>query len=113
MSGVASAMQDGVKMLRNGGRYCFFGIFKENLVATPLNDIIFNGGRFYGINGRLMFDTWFTVSNLLASKRLDVRPVVTHKLPLSHFAEAFELMTESPKKAGKIVMFPDSVMSKI
>ncbi len=112
MSGVASAMQDGVKMLRNGGRYCFFGIFKENLVATPLNDIIFNGGRFYGINGRLMFDTWFTVSNLLASKRLDVRPVVTHKLPLSHFAEAFELMTESPKKAGKIVMFPDSVMAK-
>jgi len=112
MSGVASAMQDGVKMLRNGGRYCFFGIFKENLVATPLNDIIFNGGRFYGINGRLMFDTWFTVSNLLASKRLDVRPVVTHKLPLSSFAEAFELMTESPKKAGKIVMFPDAMMAK-
>jgi threonine 3-dehydrogenase len=110
VSGVASAMQDGVKMLRHGGRYCFFGIFKENLVATPLNDIIFNGGRFYGINGRQMFDTWFTVSNLLASKRLDVRPVVTHKLPLSHFAEAFELMTESPKKAGKIVMFPDASM---
>jgi threonine 3-dehydrogenase len=110
MSGVASAMQDGIAMLRRGGRYCFFGIFKENLVATPLNDIIFNGGRFYGINGRLMFDTWFTVSNLLASKRLDVRPVVTHKLPLSKFAEAFELMTESPKKAGKIVMFPDAAM---
>jgi threonine 3-dehydrogenase len=112
MSGVASAMQDGVAMLRRGGRYCFFGIFKDNLVPTPINDIIFNGGRFYGINGRLMFDTWFTVSNLLASKRLDVRPVVTHKLPLSSFAEAFELMTESPKKAGKIVMFPDANMAK-
>jgi threonine dehydrogenase-like Zn-dependent dehydrogenase len=37
--------------------------------------------------------------------------VVTHKMPLSHFAEAFELMTESPKKAGKIVMFPDSTMN--
>ena len=110
MSGVASAMQDGIAMLRRGGRYCFFGIFKENMVPVPLNDIIFNGGRFYGINGRLMFDTWFTVSNLLASKRLDVRPVVTHRLPLSHFAEAFELMTESPKKAGKIVMFPNAGM---
>jgi len=110
MSGVASAMQDGIAMLRRGGRYCFFGIFKENLVPVPLNDIIFNGGTFYGINGRLMFDTWFTVSNLLASKRLDVRPVVTHKLPLSSFAEAFELMTETPKKAGKIVLFPDASM---
>ncbi len=107
MSGVPSAMQDGVKMLRRGGRYCFFGIFRENLVPTPLNDIIFNGGRFYGINGRLMMDTWFTVSNLLSSKRLDVRPVVTHKMPLTNFEEAFELMIESPKKVGKIVLFPD------
>lgn len=110
MSGVPSAMQDGIKMLRRGGRYCYFGIFKENLVPTPLNDIIFNGGTFYGINGRLMMDTWFTVSNLLSSGRLDVRPVVTHKMPLANFEEAFELMIESPKKVGKIVLFPDPAL---
>lgn len=107
MSGAPRAMQDGIAMLRRGGRYCFFGIYKENLVPTPLNDVIFNGGTFYGINGRLMFDTWFTVSNLLASGRLDVRPVVTHKMPLANFEEAFALMTESPKNVGKIVLFPD------
>ena len=97
-------------MLRRGGRFCFFGIFKDNLVPTPLNDIVFNGGTFYGINGRLMFDTWFTVSNLLASKRLDVTPVVTHKMPLEDYKEAFELMIETPKKVGKIVLFPDKAM---
>jgi threonine 3-dehydrogenase len=107
MSGAPRAMQDGIAMLRRGGRYCFFGIFKDNLVPTPLNDIVFNGGTFYGINGRLMFDTWFTVSNLLASKRLDVTPVVTHKMPLEDYKEAFELMIETPKKVGKIVLFPD------
>jgi threonine 3-dehydrogenase len=107
MSGAPSAMKDGIEMLRRGGRYCFFGIFKDNLVPTPLNDIIFNGGTFYGINGRLMFDTWFTVSNLLSSGRLDVTPVVTHKMALENFEEAFALMTESPKKVGKIVLFPD------
>jgi threonine 3-dehydrogenase len=107
MSGAPRAMQDGIAMLRRGGRYCFFGIFKDNLVPTPLNDIIFNGGTFYGINGRLMFDTWFTVSNLLSSGRLDVTPVVTHKMALENFEEAFALMTESPKKVGKIVLFPD------
>lgn len=113
MSGSPRAMQDGIAMLRRGGRYCFFGIFKDNLVPTPLNDIVFNGGTFYGINGRLMFDTWFTVSNLLSSKRLDVRPVVTHKMPLTNFEEAFELMIESPKKVGKIVLFPDPEMMKV
>ncbi len=106
MSGATRAMQDGIAMLRRGGRYCFFGIFKDNLVPTPLNDIVFNGGTFYGINGRMMFDTWFTVSNMLASKRLDISPVITHRLPLSSFEEAFELMIETPKKSGKIILFP-------
>ncbi|MEO6941101.1 MAG: L-threonine 3-dehydrogenase [Candidatus Kapaibacterium sp.] len=112
MSGATKSMQDGIAMLRRGGRYCFFGIFKDNLVPTPLNDIVFNGGTFYGINGRLMFDTWFTVSNMLSSGRLDVRPVVTHKMPLTDFAEAFELMIETPKKVGKIVLFPDTSFMK-
>ena len=107
MSGAPASMQSGIAALRRGGRFCFFGIYKDNLVPTPLNDIVFNGGTFYGINGRLMFDTWFTVSNLLSSKRLDVRPVVTHKMPLTNFEEAFELMIEVPKKVGKIVLFPD------
>jgi threonine 3-dehydrogenase len=108
MSGAPRAMQDGIAMLRRGGRFCFFGIYKDNLVPTPLNDIVFNGGTFYGINGRLMFDTWFTVSNLLSSGRLDVKPVVTHKMPMTSFEEAFELMIETPKKVGKIVLFPDA-----
>ncbi len=108
MSGANQSMQAGIAALRRGGRFCFFGIYKDNLVPTPLNDIVFNGGTFYGINGRLMFDTWFTVSNLLSSKRLDVTPVVTHKMPLTNFEEAFELMIEVPKKVGKIVLFPDS-----
>ena len=103
-------MTDGIAMLRRGGRFCFFGIYKDNLVPTPLNDIIFNGGTFYGINGRLMFDTWFTVSNLLSSKRLDVTPVVTHKMLLTDFEKAFEMMIETPKKVGKIVLFPDAAM---
>jgi threonine 3-dehydrogenase len=107
MSGANKSMTDGIAMLRRGGRYCFFGIFHDNLVPTPLNDIVFNGGTFYGINGRLMFDTWFTVSNLLSSKRLDVTPVVTHKMPLANFEEAFTLMTETPKKSGKIILFPN------
>lgn len=106
MSGAPRAMQDGIAAMRRGGRYCFFGIYKDNLVPTPLNDIIFNGGTFYGINGRLMFDTWFTVSNLLASGRLDITPVITHRLGLSEYEQAFELMTEIPKKAGKIILFP-------
>lgn len=107
MAGAQKAMIDGIATLRRGGRFCFFGIYKDNLTPTPINDIIFNGGTFYGINGRLMFDTWFTVSNMLKSGRLNVKPVVTHKMPMAKFEEAFHLMMEPVKKVGKIVLFPD------
>ena len=107
MSGSPKAMNESIDALRNGGRYCFFGIYKEDSVAAPLNKIIFKGGRFYGINGRIMFDTWYTVSNLLKSKRLDVSPVITHRLPLSKYNEAFDMLMTPGNKVGKIVLFPD------
>jgi threonine 3-dehydrogenase len=106
MSGAAQAMREGINALRYGGRFCFFGIYHDELVEAPLNDIIFNGGRFYGINGRLMFDTWFTVKNLIGSGRLDLSPVVTHKMPMSKYAEAFDMLIEKKQPVGKIVLFP-------
>ena len=37
--------------------------------------------------------------------RLDPSPLVTHRLPLSHFAEAVELARE--RRALKVLLFPD------
>ena len=64
----------------------------------------------YGINGRLMFDTWHTVRALLASGRLDIRPIITHRLPLTQFQEGFGLMTNRPKVSGKVVLYPDETL---
>ena len=55
------------------------------------NDIIFKGIRVYGITGRRMFETWYRTSALLA-QGLDLSPIVTHRLALHRFAEAFELL---------------------
>jgi len=61
----------------------------------------------YGINGRLMYDTWFKVANLLKYKRLDISPIVTHTLLLEEFEKGFSLMMTRPKISGKVVMFPE------
>jgi threonine 3-dehydrogenase len=49
-----------------------------------------------------MFETWVQVNNLLASGRLDITPVLTHKMPLSDFHRGFDLLTHDPIQAGKI-----------
>ena len=55
-----------------------------------------------------MFDTWYRNRNLLASGRLDPAPVITHKFLLEDFEKGFEKMIERPRKAAKVVFFPDA-----
>ena len=108
MAGVKQAINEGFGMLRKGGRYSAFGVLSDSSIAIDYNNsMVFKGCQIHGINGRKMFDTWYRVRNLLASKRLDVSPVVTHKLALEDFAKGFELAMELPRNAGKIVLFPD------
>ncbi|MDQ7824493.1 MAG: L-threonine 3-dehydrogenase [Candidatus Eremiobacteraeota bacterium] len=106
MAGAQQAIDDGIRIIRKGGRFSAFGIPPGNVRLDYANGIIFKGITLYGINGRLMYSTWFKVRNLLASKRLDVSPVVTHKMPMSDFAEGFRLLTEGESRCGKVVLIP-------
>lgn len=106
MSGAPSAIENGFRTVRKGGRYSAFGIPSLPVRLDYANDIIFKGVNIYGINGRKMFETWFQVRNFLASKRLDISPVVTHIMPLENFREGFEILTSPEAKCGKIVLTP-------
>jgi threonine 3-dehydrogenase len=110
MAGAPQAITEGFDMLRKGGRYSAFGVLSGPSIQIDYNNaIVFKGCQIHGISGRKMFDTWYRVRNLLASKRLNIAPVVTHKMALDDFAAAFDLLLVNPieRKAGKIVLFPD------
>jgi threonine 3-dehydrogenase len=104
MVGRQSVLDQGLKLVRKGGRYSAFGLPDGRLSIDLNNGVIFKGVRLLGINGRLMFETWVQMSNLLSSGRLDIRPVITHRLPLEEFAHAFDLLTREPIQAGKVAL---------
>jgi threonine 3-dehydrogenase len=106
MVGVQSVIDLGLELVRKGGRFSAFGLPDGRVSIDMNNGIIFKGLRLYGINGRLMFDTWLQVSHLLASGRLDIRPVLTHKMPLEDFDRAFALIAQVPITVGKVVLLP-------
>lgn len=108
MVGAASAVEEGLKVIRKGGRFSAFGV--SSLPQIPIdynNGIVFRGIQIHGISGRKMFDTWYRVRNLLSSKRVDIRPIVTHLFPLESFAAGFDAATSSPRSCGKVVLFPN------
>jgi len=102
MVGRQSVLDQGLKLVRKGGRYSAFGLPDGRLSIDLNNGVIFKGVRLLGINGRVMFETWVQVSNLLASGRLDIAPVITHRMPLEQFAAGFDLLVHEPIQAGKI-----------
>ena len=102
MVGRQSVLDQGLKLVRKGGRYSAFGLPDGRLSIDLNNGVIFKGVRLLGINGRIMFETWVQVSNLLASGRLDISPVLTHKMRLEEFNQGFDLLTHDPIQAGKI-----------
>ena len=104
MSGSPAAVELGLKAVRSGGRLTAFGIPSGAVSVDWANDVVFKGIRVYGIAGREVFQTWYTMESLLKSKAIDVRPVITHTFPIRRFSQAFAVMNSKAKNCGKVVL---------
>ncbi|GAC1658567.1 MAG: L-threonine 3-dehydrogenase [Vulcanimicrobiaceae bacterium] len=102
MSGSGAAIDKGLAMVRNGGRAALLGIPSDNVNINLAERIIFKGLTVLGINGRRMFETWYQTQALIKGGRVDLRPIITHVLPLREFDRAFSLMKSG--EAAKIVL---------
>jgi len=92
MSGVPSAINQGFEALRNGGTASLLGIPSSAMTFDLTQHVIFKGAKVLGINGRRMWQTWYQMETLLLSRRLGLRKIITHELPMEQYNEAFRLM---------------------
>jgi threonine 3-dehydrogenase len=104
MSGHPIAMNQGFKMITNGGRVSILSLPVRPVELDITNDIVFKGVTVQGITGRKMYSTWQQVSRLLKSGQVDVKPMITHHLPLEDFEKGFDLMISG--QCGKVVLHP-------
>jgi threonine 3-dehydrogenase len=51
-----------------------------------------------------MYETWYQLDQMLTSGKLDLRPAITHVMPMEDAGKAVQLLEEG--KAGKIVLVP-------
>ena len=105
MSGAEPAIHQGFEVVQPGGHVALLGLPQKN-ISLNLNDwIIFKSIRIYGITGRKMFETWFRARKLLQTKRVDLKPLITHTFKLSEFEKGFDLLMKG--KAVKVTLVPD------
>lgn len=102
MSGHPSSLPLVFEGLRPGGRVSLLGLFDGPVPLDVDNAIIFRAARVYGIFGRRMFETWFTVKGLLERPAFRERMarIITHRVPIAEIGRAMELIESS--QAAKV-----------
>jgi threonine 3-dehydrogenase len=100
MSGAPAAFDQMVDHIVMGGHIAILGI-PPRPAPVDWTKIVFKLLTIKGIYGREMFETWHKMIAMLQSG-LDVRKVVTHRLPASDFAQGFEIMRSG--QSGKIML---------
>lgn len=103
MSGAPPALDQALRVITRGGSISLLGIFGEPPMVDLSELVIMKGLRLHGIFGRRMYETWDQTQSLLRGG-LDVSPIITHRLPLERWSEAFELIAS--RHAGKVVLLP-------
>jgi len=101
VSGAPGAIKTGINVVRKAGRFTFVGIPDQQIVLDIPNEFIYKETQVQGVTGRVMWETWYQVTNLLSSGLLNVDPVITHRYPLEQFKEAFENVKD--RRGGKVL----------
>ncbi len=91
MSGNVKAIDDGLRMVRNGGCAALLGLPAGEVSLNIADRIIFKGLTVLGINGRRMFETWYQAQAFVRSGKVDLHPIVTDVVPFEEFERAFAL----------------------
>ncbi|MCC5956486.1 MAG: L-threonine 3-dehydrogenase [Natronohydrobacter sp.] len=100
MSGNQQALDQMVENLVMGGRIALLGI-PPGKSPVDWSRIVFKAITIKGVYGREIFETWYKMIAMLENG-LNIRPVITHRLPADDFAQGFEIMRSG--SSGKVVL---------
>ncbi len=102
----SGALDSPRQLLRRGGDLVEVGWPARDVSSAELRALFFHGVTI--INSRIRTpETWRRAIAMVASGKVDLRPIVTHRYPLDRGLEAFELLRA--RKGVKALIMPQSI----
>lgn len=99
-TGVGAVLQQAIAVAGPGARIVVLGVHKAPIEMDPLQ-LLFKELK---LIGSMAYPEEFPqVIDMLASGRVDVRPLVTHHFPLEHFMDALEAARDT-QRAAKVMI---------
>ncbi|HEX2115962.1 MAG TPA: alcohol dehydrogenase catalytic domain-containing protein [Alphaproteobacteria bacterium] len=103
-SGNERAVTAALDCIRSGGDIVFASLPEQPFAIDVARHVVLREITLRGIYGRRIDETWLQVENLLRTRGAAFAKVLTHRLPLARFDEAFALACSG--EAGKVVLLP-------
>ena len=102
-AGTEKACQEAVLVTRKGGRICYTGV-TVGLIALPLGRITLNELDVYGL--RANPNTCPEVIPLMVKGTIQVKPLITHVMPLREFAKGLETAVKRLEGSIRVILNP-------
>jgi L-iditol 2-dehydrogenase len=102
-SGGGKAIYQAFEMVRRLGRICAIGISGKEEVPIPYDRGIFKALR-YDFCFSSSWTAWERTIGLISKGVLPIEKIITHKLPLEKWEEAFHLLENL--QAAKVILIP-------
>ncbi|MBQ9686198.1 MAG: zinc-binding dehydrogenase [Oscillospiraceae bacterium] len=104
ISGAASIYDTMADYLRKEGKIMLLAHPGERVSFDIMKTMHHSGATIKGIFGRRIWDSWDALTELVASGKVDLTKVITHRFPLSAGNKAFEQIAAG---SGKVLFMPE------
>lgn len=101
--GTAKTIKTAIPFLEEAGTYVNLAVHS---VPLEMNALALGSERAITTSSNAYYSDLKKAFELLNNGLVDVKPWITHRFPLEDFGEAFELLTQTPKAAYKVVFGP-------
>lgn len=103
VSGAATALATLLEVVRPEGKIVTVGHPAEPIGVDVARYINKKGITLSGVFGRRIWETWQDLVRLVESERVDLRWMITHRLPLGELGPLIELLRSD---SNKVMIFP-------
>ncbi|MDA8331128.1 MAG: alcohol dehydrogenase catalytic domain-containing protein [Candidatus Dormibacteraeota bacterium] len=104
MSGHPALIGAALSVISPGGWVSLLGLGDEDVRIDLSTMVVMRGVTLFGVTGRRQFETWDRTSAYLSSGAVDVRPILTDRVPILEFERAANLARAGA--VGKVILYP-------
>jgi 2-desacetyl-2-hydroxyethyl bacteriochlorophyllide A dehydrogenase len=103
-TGIPQTIPQGLAMLKKGGKMLVAGIHAQKASIDPI-DLVRQSKSLIGVYGYDR-EIWTRALRLMSTGKINLAPIITHRLPFSKGQEGFDLAVS--RKAAKVVFIPET-----